>query len=109
MLPWMVFAVLCCTSSRQATEPVMAVSRSSLASSSATASHDAGVDPRLLDAQNAFDEATKLKEAGKYTDAISKAEQALALREAALGGTHLKVAECLSLAGVIYLGQGDYP
>src|SRR4051794_22122250 len=63
----------------------------------AAAAQDAGVDARLVEAQTAYEEATKLGEAGKYADAIAKAERALALREDALGGTHLKVAECLNL------------
>ncbi|HYI01992.1 CHAT domain-containing tetratricopeptide repeat protein [Hyalangium sp.] len=62
-------------------------------------------DSRLLEAKAAFDEATKLHEAGKYAEALKRAEQALALREAVLGGTHLEVASCLNLMGDLYRRQ----
>jgi len=45
----------------------------------------AGTDPGLVEAQSSFDEAMKLRSAGKYADAIQKAERALSLWEAALG------------------------
>jgi len=69
---------------------------------------DAGTDPRLVEAQALFDEATKLKAEGRYTDGIPKIERALSLREAALGDTSLEVAACLNLAGDLYREQGDY-
>jgi CHAT domain-containing protein/tetratricopeptide (TPR) repeat protein len=68
---------------------------------------DAGTDARLLEAQAAFDEATKLKDAGSYSEALARAEHALALRETALGGTHPDVARCLHLMGDLYRRQGD--
>src|SRR5687768_4917963 len=74
----------------------------------ASAAQDAGMDMRLVDGQAAFDEATKLKGEGKYVDALSKADRALALWEAALGPTHPDVARCLSLAGSLHILQGDY-
>jgi CHAT domain-containing protein/Tfp pilus assembly protein PilF len=64
-------------------------------------------DPRLRDAQAAFDEATKLKGAGQLGEALSRAGQALALREAALGGAHPDVASCLDLMGTLHRWQGQ--
>ncbi len=64
-------------------------------------------DARLLEAQSAFDEATKLKDAGRFSEALTRAQHALALREAALGGTHPDVAHCLHLVGELYRQQGD--
>src|SRR4051794_9119883 len=64
-------------------------------------------DAKLLEAQAAFDEATKLKDAGHYSEAIARAQHALALREAALGGMHPDVANCLNQVGDLYRRQGD--
>jgi CHAT domain-containing protein/lipopolysaccharide biosynthesis regulator YciM len=64
-------------------------------------------DAKLLEAQAAFDEATQLKGAGKYSEAIARAQHALALREAALGGMHPDVANCLNQVGELYRRQGD--
>lgn len=88
VLRWMMVVFLCCA-----------------------AGGDAGVEPmdaRLQEAQSALDEAWKLKGEGKYTEAIPKAEHALTLREAVLGGTHLKVADCLSDLGGLYWDLGKY-
>ena len=41
---------------------------------------------------SAFDEAARLRDAGEFSEALARAEHALALREAALGGTHPDVA-----------------
>ncbi|WP_444547782.1 CHAT domain-containing protein [Stigmatella ashevillensis] len=72
----------------------------------ASAAEEPG-DARLQEAQTAFDEATKLKNAGSYSEALARAEHALALREAALGGTHPEVAHCLHLLGDIHRRRGD--
>src|SRR5687768_1851314 len=64
-------------------------------------------DPRLQEAQTAFDEVKKLQGAGKYADAIERGEHALALREAVLGSTHHEVADCLRLLGDLWRLQGD--
>ena len=88
VLRWMMVACLCCA-----------------------AGGDAGVEPtdaRLLEAQSALDEARKLKREGKYADAIPKAEHALTLREAVLGGIHLEVADCLRVLGGLYWVLGEY-
>ena len=63
-------------------------------------------DARLREAQTAFDEANTLWDAGRYADAIARGEQALALREAVLGGTHPDVARSLDLLGLHHLLQG---
>ncbi|HLL83003.1 MAG TPA: tetratricopeptide repeat-containing protein, partial [Longimicrobium sp.] len=67
------------------------------------------VDTRLAEAQQAFDEGTRLKQAGKYAEAMALTERALALREAVLGGTHPEVASCLDLLGDVHrrLGGGE--
>ena len=72
------------------------------------AAGEAPVDERLQQAQAAFDEATKLKEQGQYAEGIAKGEQALALREAVLGGAHPEVAACLHLLGEMSWRQGEY-
>jgi CHAT domain-containing protein len=84
---WMMVAVLCCAAS--------------------VAASAAPTDARLQEAQAAFDEAANLQKEGKYTEAIAKGEQALALREAVLGGSHPEVAACLNLLGNLYLQQGE--
>jgi CHAT domain-containing protein len=66
-------------------------------------------DARLLEARSAFDEATKLRAAGGYSEALARAEHALALREAVLGGTHPDVATCLNLVGDLYRRRGKLP
>ncbi|OJH36804.1 CHAT domain-containing tetratricopeptide repeat protein [Cystobacter ferrugineus] len=85
---WTVVVVLCC----------------------ATSWAEAGeeqTDPRLSQAQTAFEEATKLLGAGRYAEAITPGEQALELRKAVLGDAHLEVAAGLNLLGELYLRQGD--
>ncbi|MDC0711641.1 CHAT domain-containing protein [Stigmatella sp. ncwal1] len=64
-------------------------------------------DARLMEAQADFDEATKLNDAGKYSEALVRAEHALALREAVRGSTHPDVATCLNLMGELHRRQGD--
>ena len=64
-------------------------------------------DARPREAQTAFDEANTLWDAGRYADAIARGEQALALREAVLGGTHPDVARSLDLLGLHHLRQGN--
>src|SRR5688572_600777 len=107
MLSCAVFVLLCCTSSKQATEGAIA-SRTDLMTPVGPDAQDAGVDPRLLEAQASFEEARKLKTAGKFADATSRAEYALSLWEAVLGSTHVEVAKCLNLTGDLYRLQGDH-
>ncbi|WNG28188.1 tetratricopeptide repeat protein [Cystobacter fuscus] len=70
------------------------------------------VDPRkpnvrLVEAQAEFDAASKLKDAGGYPEALTRAGHALALREAVLGSTHPDVAGCLNLLGNLHRLQGE--
>jgi len=90
VLLWMAMAVLCCTPFRQ------------------VAPARPGVDPRLPQAQAEFEAAANLKAAGRYADAIPKAERALSLRESALGATHVEVARCLGLLGELHRLKGGY-
>ncbi|SEU15252.1 CHAT domain-containing protein [Stigmatella erecta] len=84
---WMMAILLCCASEGRASEGKQ--------------------DARLIEAQAVFDEATKLKEAGKYSEALAKAEHALSLNESVFGGTHPDVASCLMLVGDIYHLKGE--
>src|SRR4051812_44678389 len=72
------------------------------------ATPDAGADPRLAEAQADFDEATKLRDAGKFQEAAEKAGHAVSLWEAALGEGHLEVAKGLVLAGDAYRRQAAF-
>jgi CHAT domain-containing protein/Tfp pilus assembly protein PilF len=65
-------------------------------------------DARLQEARTAFDAANTLWDKGQYADAIAKGEQALALREAVLGGTHPDVARSLDALGFHFLLQGQH-
>jgi tetratricopeptide (TPR) repeat protein len=85
---WMAVALLCCAASTTASEQ--------------------RPDARLQEAQKAYDEAKRLDTAGKYAEARVQGEQALALREAVLGGANLDVATCLDLLGRIRRHQADY-
>ncbi|HLM48203.1 MAG TPA: tetratricopeptide repeat protein [Myxococcaceae bacterium] len=71
------------------------------------AAGEARPEARLVEAQAAFDEATKLRDAGGYSEALARAEHALALREAVLGGSHPDVASCLSLVGDLHRRKGN--
>ncbi|MDC0709466.1 CHAT domain-containing protein [Stigmatella sp. ncwal1] len=84
---WMLVMVLCCAAGGEA----------------------AGEKPeaRLAEAQAALDEAKKLQHSGEYSEALTRVQHALALREAALGSTHPDVASCLHQMGDLYRLQGD--
>ncbi|WP_164016776.1 CHAT domain-containing tetratricopeptide repeat protein [Pyxidicoccus trucidator] len=62
---------------------------------------------RLREAQTAFDEANTYWEAGQYAEALARGEQALALREAVLGGAHPDVARSLDWLGGHQLLRGE--
>jgi CHAT domain-containing protein/Tfp pilus assembly protein PilF len=85
---WIAVVALCCAASAVAAEKVP--------------------DARLQEAQTAFEEAKRLDEAGRYAEAVARAEQALSLREAVLGGRHPEVADCLDLLGSVYRSQGEF-
>jgi CHAT domain-containing protein/Tfp pilus assembly protein PilF len=88
VLLWVAVVVLCCAASATAGEQQP--------------------DVRLQRAQQAFDEATALDKAGKYSEAIAQIEQALALREAVFGGSHPEVVDCLNLLGRLHRRLGDF-
>ncbi|MFP2924428.1 tetratricopeptide repeat protein [Pyxidicoccus sp. 3LG] len=78
-------------------------------SSSACATMDrGGGDARLAEAQQAYEQGLREKEAGHYAEAVPLLERALELREAALGDRHPEVARCLNLLGAIQLFQGGH-
>ncbi|MDY7227836.1 tetratricopeptide repeat protein [Hyalangium rubrum] len=79
-----------------------------LCCAASTAAGEAQPDARVQEAQKAFDEATALDKAGKYPEAVARGEQALALREAVFGSTHLEVASCLHLLGKLQRIQGNF-
>ncbi|ADO67825.1 Tetratricopeptide repeat family protein [Stigmatella aurantiaca DW4/3-1] len=62
---------------------------------------------RLVEAKADYDEGLRLKDAGKYAEALTRVENALTLREAALGGMHPGVAQCLNTMGNIHRRQGN--
>ncbi|RKH11313.1 CHAT domain-containing protein [Corallococcus sp. CA053C] len=64
-------------------------------------------DARLQEAQAASDEANTLWDAGRYTEAVSRDEQALSLFEVVLGSTHPEVARSLDQLGRHLLLQGN--
>ncbi|EPX55435.1 hypothetical protein D187_009046 [Cystobacter fuscus DSM 2262] len=66
-------------------------------------------DARLEEARHAWEEARTLSQAGNHTDAIARAQHALALQEAVLGKEHLAVADALDKLGGLYEAQGLYP
>ncbi|SEL79836.1 CHAT domain-containing protein [Stigmatella aurantiaca] len=68
---------------------------------------EAPPDARLVEAQSNLDEAFRLRETGKYSDALAQAERALTLRQAVLGDTHPDVAACLAIMGDLHLRKGD--
>jgi len=84
---WLLVVVLCCAAGGEAGEEKP--------------------DARLVEAQAALEEARKLRDAGSYSEALARAEHALALREAVLGGSHSDVAGCLSLVGDLHRRKGD--
>ncbi|WP_164002397.1 CHAT domain-containing tetratricopeptide repeat protein [Pyxidicoccus caerfyrddinensis] len=69
---------------------------------------DEQVDARLQQARTAYAEAAKLRDAGRYAEALAQGEQALALREAVLGSTHPDVASCQDLLGTLHELRADY-
>jgi CHAT domain-containing protein/Tfp pilus assembly protein PilF len=66
------------------------------------------LEPRLQEAQAAYDEAVRLLEAGQYASAMAQSERALSLRRAVQGDSHPELAQCFSLLGTLRHLQGDY-
>ncbi|HYH97344.1 CHAT domain-containing tetratricopeptide repeat protein [Hyalangium sp.] len=88
VLGWMMVWVVCCAAGAAAGEEKP--------------------EERLQAAQTAYDEAMKLLKAGKYAEAVTKGEHALAQREALLGAMHLETAHCLDLLSRLHRLQGDF-
>jgi CHAT domain-containing protein/Tfp pilus assembly protein PilF len=65
-------------------------------------------DPRLAEAEKAFEEGEKLVSVGQYAQAAPRVERALELQRSILGGMDPKVARSLHSLGRIYRLQGDY-
>jgi CHAT domain-containing protein/uncharacterized protein HemY len=87
ILGWMAVVVLCCAAR--------------------AAARDNPPDARLQEAQTAFNEASSLWDAGRYADAVTRGEHALALREAVLGDAHPDVATSLDTLGHHHLLRGN--
>ncbi|WP_240360439.1 CHAT domain-containing tetratricopeptide repeat protein [Pyxidicoccus caerfyrddinensis] len=68
----------------------------------------APTDPRVVEAEQAFDEARRLSAAGQYAQALPLAERALKLREAVLPKTDPLVAQYLHALGNILVELADY-
>ncbi|MGG6242411.1 tetratricopeptide repeat protein [Nodosilinea sp. AN01ver1] len=62
----------------------------------------------LAEAERLTEEAFQLYQAGRYAEAIPLAQQALDLREAALGDSHPDVATSLYNLAALYHDQGNY-
>src|SRR5262245_32634562 len=65
-------------------------------------------DRALHDASKQFEEALKLRDAGKYDEALPFAERALEIRERLLGIEHRDVAAAINSLAGIYTGKGEY-
>jgi tetratricopeptide (TPR) repeat protein len=65
------------------------------------------VDPRLVEAQEAFNEGHRLMQAGEDARAQPLVERAIQLREEALGVDHLDVAAAINLLGLLHSRQGQ--
>lgn len=68
----------------------------------------APTDETLRRAWDLKAEAQRDLQEGRYQDGVSKAREAVALRERALGAGHLEVAEALDLLGRLLERSGDY-
>src|SRR5262245_27104809 len=65
-------------------------------------------DRALHDARKQFEEALKLKRAGKYGEALPLAERVLEIRERLLGTEHPDVAAAINTLAGIYTDRGEY-
>jgi CHAT domain-containing protein/Tfp pilus assembly protein PilF len=65
-------------------------------------------DRALHDARKRFEEATKLRDAGKNDEALPLAQRALEIREKLLGAEHRDVAAAIDLVAGIYTDKGEY-
>jgi tetratricopeptide (TPR) repeat protein len=65
-------------------------------------------DRALHNARKQFEETIKLKDAGKYDEALPLAERALEIREKFLGTEHREVAAAIDNLAGIYADRGEY-
>jgi CHAT domain-containing protein/Tfp pilus assembly protein PilF len=65
-------------------------------------------DPALHEARKLYREALKLRDAGRYDEAIPLFERVLETRERILGQDHREIADTLNGLGVLYYYKGDY-
>ncbi|RKH00990.1 CHAT domain-containing protein [Corallococcus sp. CA053C] len=68
----------------------------------------ASSEERLEESQESYVQAIALYDEGRYAEALTLGERALALREAVLGDAHPEVAHCLHLLGELHRLQGDF-
>jgi len=85
---WMLGVLLCCAAG-------------------AAGAAGAGEPPDARTAQAAFDRATAAWDEGRYAEAMTRGEQALAQWKAAWGGSHPEVAKCLDWLGAHHLLRGN--
>ena len=65
-------------------------------------------EARLEEGREAYTRSIALYDEGRYTEALTLAERALALEEPVLGDMHPEVAHCLHLLGELHRLQGDF-
>src|SRR5262249_13376236 len=65
-------------------------------------------DHALAEALRLHNESEKLREKGKYGEAIPLAEQVLLIREKVLGPEHRDVGKSLNTLAMLYRSQGEY-
>jgi CHAT domain-containing protein/Tfp pilus assembly protein PilF len=65
-------------------------------------------DPALQEARKLYQGALKLRDAGKYDEAIPLFERALEIRERIFGPDHRDVADVLNSLAILYYYKGDY-
>jgi CHAT domain-containing protein/Tfp pilus assembly protein PilF len=65
-------------------------------------------DPALREARRQYQEALKLRDAGRYDEAIPLFERVLGTREKILGQDHRDIADALNGLGVLYYYKGEY-
>jgi CHAT domain-containing protein/Tfp pilus assembly protein PilF len=65
-------------------------------------------DRELFDARKQFNEALKLRRAGKYDEALPPAERAMEIRERWLGAAHRDVAAAINLLADIHADKSEY-
>jgi CHAT domain-containing protein/Tfp pilus assembly protein PilF len=65
-------------------------------------------DPALHEVRKLYQEALKLRDAGRYDQAIPLFERVLETSEKILGKEHRDIADALNALGVLYYYKGDY-